>query len=97
MYVDGLDDTGDRHQKHTQQGQSCEAPVFDSAFARLAIYWNQARYTLTKFLISQLDVSRIHWSLENPEGHRPNNSRSLLVWARLTGISVCFLSSMRNW
>ncbi len=27
----------------------------------------------------------------------PNNSRRRLVWARLTGISVCFLSSMRSW
>jgi hypothetical protein len=27
----------------------------------------------------------------------PNNSRNRRVWARLTGISVCFLSSMRNW
>jgi hypothetical protein len=29
--------------------------------------------------------------------YRLNNSRSLRVCARLTGISVCFLSSMRNW
>src|ERR1017187_5195062 len=29
--------------------------------------------------------------------HNPNNSRSRLVWARLTGTSVCFLSSMRIW
>src|SRR5262252_8013024 len=27
----------------------------------------------------------------------PKRSRSRLVWARLTGISVCFLSSIRNW
>jgi hypothetical protein len=26
-----------------------------------------------------------------------NSSRSRLVWARLTGTSVCFLSSIRNW
>ena len=29
--------------------------------------------------------------------YRLNSSRSRRVWARLTGISVCFLSSMRNW
>ena len=27
----------------------------------------------------------------------PNSCRSRRVWARLTGISVCFLSSMRSW
>jgi hypothetical protein len=26
-----------------------------------------------------------------------NSSRSLFVWALLTGISVCFLSSIRIW
>jgi hypothetical protein len=31
-----------------------------------------------------------------PKGHSPKSSRSRLVWARLTGISVCFLSSRRN-
>jgi hypothetical protein len=29
--------------------------------------------------------------------YSPNSSRSRLVCARLTGISLCFLSSMRNW
>ena len=29
--------------------------------------------------------------------YNPNSSRSRLVWARLTGTSVCFLSSMRSW
>jgi len=29
-------------------------------------------------------------------GYNPNSSRSLFVCARLTGISVCFLSSIRN-
>ncbi len=29
--------------------------------------------------------------------YRLNSSRSRLVWARLTGISVCRRSSMRNW
>ncbi len=29
--------------------------------------------------------------------YSPNNSRKRLVCARLTGISVCFLSSMRIW
>src|SRR5207253_11486126 len=29
--------------------------------------------------------------------YKPNNSRSRFVCARLTGISVCFLSSMRSW
>lgn len=29
--------------------------------------------------------------------HKPNNSLNRLVWARLTGISLCFLSSMRSW
>jgi hypothetical protein len=28
--------------------------------------------------------------------HNPNSSRSLFVCARLTGISLCFLSSMRS-
>ena len=31
------------------------------------------------------------------KGQRLNSSRKRLVWARLTGISVCFLSSNRNW
>jgi hypothetical protein len=37
-------------------------------------------------------------SLSSPEWHsyRLNSSRSRLVWLRLTGISVCRLSSMRN-
>jgi len=35
-----------------------------------------------------------HW----PEtSYRLNSSLSRLVWARLTGISVCFLSFMRSW
>src|SRR5580692_1726784 len=34
--------------------------------------------------------------LPYPKGHRRNSSRRRLVWARLTGISVCFLSSSRN-
>src|SRR5689334_4660035 len=29
--------------------------------------------------------------------YKPNNSRRRLVWDRETGISVCFLSSMRSW
>ena len=29
--------------------------------------------------------------------YNPNNSRRRLVWALLTGISVCFLSSIRSW
>ena len=34
---------------------------------------------------------------EQGEDHSPKSSRSRLVWARLTGISVCFLSSIRSW
>jgi hypothetical protein len=29
--------------------------------------------------------------------YKPNNSRNRFVCARLTGISLCFLSSIRNW
>ena len=29
--------------------------------------------------------------------YRLNSSRRRFVWARLTGISVCFLSFMRSW
>jgi len=36
-------------------------------------------------------------ALTDRKPQSPNNSRSRLVWARLTGISVCFLSSIRNW
>jgi len=32
----------------------------------------------------------------NTEVQRPKSSRNRLVWARLTGISVCFLSSRRS-
>ncbi len=38
-------------------------------------------------------------TIGNEERQAPyslNNSRRRLVWARLTGISVCFLSSMRS-
>lgn len=34
---------------------------------------------------------------ETWRAYRRNSSRRRLVWARLTGISVCFLSSMRSW
>jgi hypothetical protein len=48
-----------------------------------------SRETVTRLLM------RREW-VRAPTRHNPNNSRSRLVWARLTGISVCFLSSMRN-
>jgi hypothetical protein len=43
------------------------------------------------------NAGRIDVSASTPESQSPNNSLSRLVCARLTGISVCFLSSMRSW
>jgi hypothetical protein len=34
---------------------------------------------------------------EKQQSQSPKSSRSRFVCARLTGISLCFLSSMRNW
>ena len=33
---------------------------------------------------------------DDDQTQRPKSSRNRFVWARLTGISLCFLSSMRN-
>src|SRR5215475_6961364 len=42
-------------------------------------------------------VSRMRGGKVELPPYRPKSSRRRFVWARLTGISVCCLSSMRNW
>ena len=47
--------------------------------------------------VTVADVVFSYWGGRRAEDYSPNNSRKRFVWARLTGISVCFLSSMRIW
>ena len=46
---------------------------------------------------AEIQECRVQQPFTARQNYRLNNSRSRFVCARLTGISVCFLSSIRNW
>lgn len=63
-----------------------------------------AMHYITSELLGVSDVSKfddeLTVAMPPPKAsalYKPKSSRKRLVWARLTGISVCFLSSIRNW
>ena len=68
------------------------------------IYWRTSSILWASALVSFVVMGAfvlLAWTQSRnpklPRNQRLNNSRSRFVCARLTGISVCFLSFIRNW
>jgi hypothetical protein len=100
MDVNCLGKACEPHQQNTGQGQQPE---------QFALAWmSSSQRDAPKHSLNTTytrKASNFWWS-DAPSGCRvvpggdaqsPKSSLRRLVWARLTGTSVCFLSSMRNW
>ena len=101
MYVNGLNGAHERDEKNASQRQHSEQStpthgVFNGYQAERPSNLVDHNCPLKGNVTNGWTV-RCGLSVTRLPAYSPNSSRRRLVWARLTGISVCFLSSRRNW
>ena len=93
--VNSLDDTDEGNEQDTKQRQSYNRRLLARFVSRED--QNQCPTLTSGTQPGSRRMHRLAGKLPDPQkGQSPKSSRKRLVWARLTGISVCFLSSRRN-